>query len=360
MRLGPASPSSQPVAACVAGDSRGERCDWATHATHQVLHRPWSPPVAALAVLGFSLLLLRALSAQAARVNDLERRLRGEKKERMGIEARQVEGEGARGEARMAAGDSEAVVSGGGAIAASAAAGVLIHEIAAPMRGVVGMLRLLASSVSDPMHLDLIHTLHAFAAHLTRLAAAASDTWRAQNGPLPVLTSAVDVRMVVDEVVAAVGGEAREKGVEVACLVMEDVPSLLRSDALRLKQLLLCVASSAVQHTEQGHVLLCMRLLHPTEVKLHQQRQHRGAQQKHRVVTGIVNVGNQDGVNALHLPPSRMPLPQPMHRHPLSPPRHRTHHGPHRAHSPPPSPCPPRPPPSSPVPTSSAWAALPA
>ncbi|GJP55025.1 hypothetical protein CLOM_g14015 [Closterium sp. NIES-68] len=347
MRLGPASPSSQPVAACVAGDSRGERCDWATHATHQVLHRPWSPPVAALAVLGFSLLLLRALSAQAARVNDLERRLRGvcgqqageggegdaltggsggeeeekaeEKKERMGIEARQVEGEGARGEARMAAGDSEAVVSGGGAIAASAAAGVLIHEIAAPMRGVVGMLRLLASSVSDPMHLDLIHTLHAFAAHLTRLAAAASDTWRAQNGPLPVLTSAVDVRMVVDEVVAAVGGEAREKGVEVACLVMEDVPSLLRSDALRLKQLLLCVASSAVQHTEQGHVLLCMRLLHPTEVKLHQQRQHRGAQQKHRVVTGIVNVGNQDGVNALHLPPSRMPLPQPMHRHPLSP-----------------------------------------
>ncbi|GJP54491.1 hypothetical protein CLOM_g13571 [Closterium sp. NIES-68] len=88
-------------------------------------------PCSGAAVLGFSLLLLRALSAQAARVNDLERRLRGV--------CGQQAGEG----------------------------GVLIHEIAAPMRGVVGMLRLLASSVSDPMHLDLIHTLHAFAAHLT-------------------------------------------------------------------------------------------------------------------------------------------------------------------------------------------------
>ncbi|CAI5521537.1 unnamed protein product [Closterium sp. Naga37s-1] len=60
------------------------------------------------------------------------------------------------------------------------------------------------------------------------------------------LESAVfDLRCVVDEVVLLVAGEAREKGVELAALVMDSVPTVVVGDPLRLRQVVLLVAGEA-------------------------------------------------------------------------------------------------------------------
>ncbi|CAI5459956.1 unnamed protein product [Closterium sp. Yama58-4] len=306
--------------------STNATCPVPWHPAVDVLTWRWSPLAAAAAVLGFMICALRALGSGLAELNALEERLRalegggGGRGGRLGDGGAEGE-EGGSGRGRGAEGfggvsgseggseggsDGRAVVTAGSKLAVSVGRssllGILVHEIRAALRGVLGLLQLLLSSSLDESQRDMLAAIQATARHVIHVANNVVDSWRIENRRIAAASSAAassaaaaifrgergggggggggragavergsvvrlglesavfDLRCVVDEVVLLVAGEAREKGVELAALVMDSVPTVAVGDPLRLRQILANLMAVAVRLTDRGHVFLVVRL----------------------------------------------------------------------------------------------------
>ena len=77
-----------------------------------------------------------------------------------------------------------------------------------------------------------------------------------------------DLRPIESALHNLVGWKAAEKGLVLHFEFAPDIPSLLRGDPLRLKQILINYLNNAIKFTERGEVALCVRLLEQDETQV--------------------------------------------------------------------------------------------
>ena len=85
---------------------------------------------------------------------------------------------------------------------------------------------------------------------------------RIQTRALALECSDFDVQEVIEEALDMMTYPAQTKGLELGALIEPDVPTRLRGDPARLRQVLLNLLGNAVKFTERGHVSLrvtCLR-----------------------------------------------------------------------------------------------------
>jgi signal transduction histidine kinase/CheY-like chemotaxis protein len=151
------------------------------------------------------------------------------------------------------------------------------HEIRTPLNGVVGMTTLMADTPLNDEQQDYLHTMRVSSDQLLSVINDILDFSKIESGKLDLENEPLSIQSTIEEACDMGAPRAREKALELLVDVGDDVPSWVRGDVTRLRQILLNFLGNAIKFTEKGQIFVTAHLKEDFEA--------------HRVVNGHAQPG---------------------------------------------------------------------
>lgn len=134
------------------------------------------------------------------------------------------------------------------------------HELRTPLNAILGFSEILESQtlgpIGDARYVDYANDIHTSGRHLLSIINDILDLAKLEAGRTEIEIKPLDPRLLVERVIGLLGHQAEEKGLKLTFEVSDRIPQRIRGDELRIRQVLINLATNAIKFTQEGSVLV--------------------------------------------------------------------------------------------------------
>lgn len=142
------------------------------------------------------------------------------------------------------------------------------HELRTPLTAIVGYADLAGrDSTSPPDRIKMCGRIQRSADFLLGLINDILDLSKIESRKMAISLASVDLAELVSDVAMSLNWIAQDKGIEINVKYATEVPTLIISDATRLRQILVNLVSNGLKFTSEGGVTITVRYDKPPEKK---------------------------------------------------------------------------------------------
>jgi signal transduction histidine kinase/DNA-binding NarL/FixJ family response regulator/HPt (histidine-containing phosphotransfer) domain-containing protein len=141
------------------------------------------------------------------------------------------------------------------------------HEIRTPMNAILGFTDWLQRGLADDrgQELEYLSTIHSSGTHLLELINDVLDLSKIEAGKMDIVLEDYSAFQVVQDVDRVLQMRAEEKGIELKSVFKGTFPETIKTDYVRLRQILTNLVGNAIKFTERGGVTIVAEMVEVIE-----------------------------------------------------------------------------------------------
>ena len=132
------------------------------------------------------------------------------------------------------------------------------HEIRTPMNAILGFTDVLRRGMEEnpEQRFEYLNTIHTSGNHLIELINDILDLSKVEAGKLELELRETALPQLLAETTHVLSARAKQQDLQLSYEVIDEIPTIIQSDATRIKQVLINLVGNAIKFTEHGAVQL--------------------------------------------------------------------------------------------------------
>jgi len=130
------------------------------------------------------------------------------------------------------------------------------HELRTPLGGILGFSELLEQTNLEAQQRDYSEIIKKSAHSLLHIIDDVLDLSKIESGKLEITPTEFNIIDVIEDVIDLLIPTAYEKNIELFYYIDENTPTLINTDPVRIRQILINLIGNAIKFTEKGYVAL--------------------------------------------------------------------------------------------------------